>query len=254
MRCPAKYLAVACILGAALCLPRAVASELVHGKVKATYEKTGRISIDYDGMRVAQAFYLYHHDKAEGKLLRYGFPAGVAAAQLNPKVVILSDEAGNQTGSMVTWTLNPSAKRMTALSPDEPSFVRLSVTEKDVKIQMHIVPKAIDDKGYGEFGVYVPEKAFLGGTYTGNVGGKIVTEKLPPPGTRLARGASGRPITLTSAKGMQMSVSLQKSSILFQDYRHSTVKDRKDTWRIVTGAPWAIDDILTFQFAEAAGQ
>jgi len=233
---------------------QAIAGEIARGKVRVSYSEGGLIKVYYGKLEVARHIYFYRHDKTDTRALSYGFPGNRTSIEHNRRIVMLADENGNETGSMVSWTLNPLAKGMTGISSEERSVVRLFVTEGQVRIQIRVVPKDPGVKGYGEIGFYVPAVSFAGGTYGGMAGKKEVLERFPAPGAPFKKIGSLPRFILKTADGLQMAVSLQQhGQFALQDYREEKVEYRKNTWRFVTGCDWAIDRVLTLEFKEAGG-
>jgi len=241
------------VLAAVCVVQTATASEIIHGKVRVSYSRTGLIRVFHDDVEVIRRVYFYRYDDKKPSVLTYVFPSEPAALKLNPRLVQLADENGRQTGSMITWTLVPDQKRMTGISSDEKSFVRLFVTETQVRIQIRVVPKAPEAKGYGELGLYVPAASFVGGRYRGMAGKKEITEKFPPPGAPLERAWCMPYFSLQTENGLQMRLSLRRRSLQMIDYRNEKVEYRKNTWRFFTVAGWAIDEVLTLEFTELSG-
>ena len=238
---------LAIILTACSCAGAAV---IVHGKVKVECGEGGQIKVFYGDREVLRQFYVYCQTRTKPRI-GYYFPAGRGGVTLSPRIVQLCDKDGKQTGSMVTYRLRHTPRRMSGLSKDPGSVVRLFISADKVAVQMRIIPKDAGLKSYGEIGFHVPAGPFAGGRCFYRRGATEHCASFPPPDKKLKRLGGSKAMTLETVDGLRMRVSLRNRAVSLRDHRHQSPASRKNTWRIVTGNGWALDDVLTIEFSQA---
>ena len=229
--------------------------EIVHGRVKVVYTKTGYMNVFHDGVEMARKFMMYRHNWDRDHRMSFHFPGrGQHGKAFSPKVTKLSDQDGNQTGSVVTWDLNPAACPNELLDPRKDHFVRVIITANDVKVHFRAEGAYPSMKGTGLIMFLSPEASFRGGTYSWLKDRQQVTKTYPAPGAKFERpGGTRDGYVITTAKGVRMTVTPSNYKVALRDYRHRS-GDEKNTWLFLTHADWHIDWGVTLAFEGQAGK
>jgi len=224
--------------------------EIVYGKLKLVYTDSGYINVHYKDVEVFRKLNAYRHNYERDKRVSYHFPLrGKACSKIKPRVVNLSDADGNRTGTMVHWDLATQECPNAALADDKPSFVRITISEQLLSIQLHVSPAYPSMKGEGYTSLLIPVESFAGGTYADLGHETTKTHEFPAEDEPFIDLGSRDGCVLTTADGVRIKVTTDYGKIGPSDYRYRS-GDEKNTVRFVAGNKWHVDFTWTFEFDE----